>query len=59
MKKIFFSLMMAALLALTACASPTSVGTTQPSPSDQVATIVAATLQAPNRYAHHHYEAAR
>jgi len=46
MKKIFFSLMMIAALALTACASPTGVGTTQPPSSDQVATIVAATMQA-------------
>jgi len=45
MKKIFFSLMMVALLVLTACASPTGVGPTQPSFSDQVATIVAATMQ--------------
>jgi len=46
MKKYFFSLMLVASLALTACASPTGVGATQPSASDQVATIVAATMQA-------------
>ncbi len=46
MKKIFFPLMLVASLALTACASPTGVGTTQPSSSDQVATIVAGTMQA-------------
>ena len=46
MKRIFFSLMMIVVLALTACASPTAVGTTQPSSSDQVATVVAATMQA-------------
>ena len=46
MKKIFFPLMMAAVLILSACASPTGVGTTQPSSSDQVATVVAATMQA-------------
>ena len=39
-------LAMLALLALTACASPAGVATTQPSSSDQVATIVAATMQA-------------
>ena len=37
---------MAAVLVLVACASPTAVGTTQPSFSDSVATVVAATLQA-------------
>jgi hypothetical protein len=46
MKKSFFSSMMAALLLLAACASPTGVSPTQPSSSDQVATIVAATMQA-------------
>jgi hypothetical protein len=46
MKKSFFSLMMAALLVLAACASPTGFSPTQPSSSDQVATIVAATMQA-------------
>ena len=35
-----------ALLALTACASPTSVNPTQLSSSDQVETVVAATMQA-------------
>ena len=45
MKKIFFSLMMIAVLALSACASPTGFGTTRPSASDQVTTIVAATMQ--------------
>jgi hypothetical protein len=46
MKKIFFPLVMVAVLAMSACASPTGIGTTQPSSSDQVATIVAATMQA-------------
>lgn len=46
MKGILSPLMLVASLALTACASPTGVGTTQPSSSDQVATVVAATLQA-------------
>jgi WD40-like Beta Propeller Repeat len=46
MKKIFFSLVMIAGLGLSACASPAGVSTTQPSSSDQVATIVAATMQA-------------
>jgi hypothetical protein len=46
MKNNLFSLMMAAALILSACASPTAVGTTQPSSSDQVATMVAATMQA-------------
>jgi len=46
MKKIFFLLVMVASLALSACASPTGVDTTQPSSPDQVATIVAATMQA-------------
>jgi len=45
MKKVFFSLMVA-VLALTACAPPTGVATTQPSSSNQVATVVAATMQA-------------
>jgi len=34
------------IFVISACASPTGVGTTQPSSSDQVATIVAATMQA-------------
>ena len=46
MKKAFFSLVMVALLTLSACASPTGVGTTQPTSSDQVATVVAPTMQA-------------
>jgi len=46
MKKIFFPLVIVAVLALSACASPTGAGTTQPSASNQVATIVAATMQA-------------
>ena len=46
MKKIFFPLVMVAVLALTACALPTGVGTTQPSSSDQAATVVAATMRA-------------
>jgi Tol biopolymer transport system component len=46
MKTIFLSLTMFALLALSACVSPTDVGATQPSSSDQVTTIVAMTLQA-------------
>ena len=46
MKKDFFSLVMMATLALSACASPTSASPPQPSSSDQVATIVAATIQA-------------
>ena len=46
MKKSYFPLVMITLLALSACASPSGVGTTQPSASDQVATVVAATMQA-------------
>ena len=46
MKKIFSPVVMVASLVLSACASPTGVGTPQPSSSDQVATIVAATMQA-------------
>jgi len=46
MKKIFFLFVLVAVLALSACASPTDVSTTQPSSSDQVTTIVAATMQA-------------
>src|SRR3990172_6701898 len=46
MKKILFPFVLVAVLALSACASPTDVSTTQPSASDQVATIVAATMQA-------------
>lgn len=46
MKRIFFSLAMVVMLALAACASLTNTSPTQLSPSDQVATIVAATMQA-------------
>src|SRR3972149_1430371 len=46
MKKIFLSRVMVTLLALTACASPTNTSPTQLSVSDQVATVVAATMQA-------------
>lgn len=46
MKTTFPSLMMVALLALSACASPTDVGTTQPLSYDQAATLVAATMEA-------------
>ena len=45
MNHAFLSLMMVAVLALTTCASPRDIGTPPPS-SDQVATLVAATLQA-------------
>lgn len=45
MKKAFFSLVVA-LLALSACASPTGVGIPQPITADQAATIAAATMQA-------------
>jgi len=45
MKKALFPLVMVVLLILSACASPVGVGTTQPSSSDQVATLVAATMQ--------------
>jgi hypothetical protein len=45
MKKNPFSLVMAALLALVACASPTAENVNQPS-ADQVSTVVAMTLQA-------------
>lgn len=46
MKKTLFSLVMVTLLTLTACASPTNTSPTQLSVSDQVATVVAATMQA-------------
>lgn len=46
MRKNIFSQVLITTLAMTACASPTPVGPTQPSPSDQVATLVAATMQA-------------
>ena len=46
MNKTFILLMIVVLLALTACASPIDVDTSQPSSSDQVATIVGATMQA-------------
>jgi hypothetical protein len=46
MKTMFFSIMMTSALALSACASPTSVSPTQISDSDQLATVVAATMQA-------------
>ena len=46
MKRIFFSLAMVTLLALTACASPTNTSPTQSSFDDQVGTMVAATMQA-------------
>ena len=46
MKKTSFSLALVALLVLAACTSPTPVSETQPSASDQVATMVAGTLQA-------------
>jgi len=45
MKRIFFSLLVT-LLALSACASPTNPSPTQSSFDDQVATMVAATMQA-------------
>ena len=47
MKKAFFPLVMIAVLALVACASPAADNVTQPSISDEVATVVALTLQAP------------
>ncbi|NOH03498.1 MAG: hypothetical protein HND47_16810 [Chloroflexi bacterium] len=46
MKRILFSILMIAVLTLSACASPTSVSSTQPSSPNQVATVVAATMQA-------------
>ena len=46
MKKIFCQLVMVALLTLSACASPTAVSTTQSPSSDQVGTVIAATMQA-------------
>jgi len=46
MKKIIYSFVMVVVLALTACASPAGVGTTQPLTADQAATIAAATMQA-------------
>jgi Tol biopolymer transport system component len=39
--------MIVALLALSACASPTDVGTPQPLTADQAATVTAVTMQAP------------
>jgi hypothetical protein len=45
-KQLLIVITMAAVLVLVACDSPTVVGTTQPSSSDQVATVVAATMQA-------------
>ena len=45
MKNNFFSIEMVSVLALSACAWPTGVGTTKPSFSDQVATMIAATMQ--------------
>ena len=44
MKKVLFFPCMVTLLVLTACASPTGVGTTHSSSPDQVATIVAETM---------------
>ena len=44
MKTPFFSAVLIASLTLTACASPPGTGPTPPSYSDQLATIVAATL---------------
>ena len=41
---------MVALLALSACASPSSVDTAQPSLSDPVGTVIAATMQAPSTH---------
>ena len=46
MKKAFFVVVIVSVLALSACASPTGVDPTQPSSSDQVATVVAGTMQA-------------
>lgn len=46
MKRNLFLLMLVAALALSACASPTEVSPTQPSSSDQAATVVPATKQA-------------
>jgi Tol biopolymer transport system component len=45
MKKAFFSLVMVVILTLVACAAPTAENINQPT-ADQVATIVAMTLQA-------------
>jgi len=46
MRKTSFALVMLTVLALTACTASTGVGATQPSFSDQVASVVAGTLQA-------------
>ena len=46
MKKVFFSLILVAVLTLVACASPAGVPETQPSSSEHVGTVVAMTLQA-------------
>jgi hypothetical protein len=45
-KQLLILIAMAVVLALVACASPTAIGTTQPSFSDQAATVDAATVQA-------------
>jgi hypothetical protein len=46
MKQALFSIMMVTLLLLSACASPTVASPTQLSSSDQIGTIVAATMRA-------------
>jgi hypothetical protein len=45
-KQLLILIAMVAMLVLVACASPTAVGTTQPSFSDPVATVFATTMQA-------------
>jgi hypothetical protein len=45
-KQLLIPIAMLVVLVLVACASPATVGTTQPSFSDSVATVVAATMQA-------------
>lgn len=46
MKKAFFPLLMVIVLVLVACTTPADNSATQPSISDQVGTVVAATMQA-------------
>ena len=46
MKRTLFSSMMVIILALSSCASPTNTSPTQLSASDQMATVVAVTMQA-------------
>lgn len=46
MKRDFFHLVMVIILTLSACTSPTATDTGQPAFSDQVATVVATTMEA-------------